>query len=225
MLLAVALASGVSCAGECVWTGGSGTWSDPANWKDGVVPGTGTDSVRFENASEITVTLGTTVRVLNVTFGTAKVTITGAGWLHVTGTNAFVDVSEGGTAWIDIISGYGAPAFCKKGAGTLRVTSKASGFKSFDVVSGKLEIATASDAFNPTALVTVKDGATVETITENQTQNDVVFWLERGATFVIGAADFFGGVFGEAGAVCRSAGHPRFPDRQAQLVAAGRLDT
>ena len=55
MTVAMGWGLGSACAGTAVWTGGSGDWSNVANWRDGALPQTG-DTVYVSNTvAEITI--------------------------------------------------------------------------------------------------------------------------------------------------------------------------
>lgn len=108
-VLLVALALGlVAQAGTCVWTGGSGRWSDPANWRDGTLPVAG-DTVYVSNTvANITINLDTAgISIASIRFegeGPVEVvgealTLTSDWYLKGTGVNNVMDYPNSRLPW------------------------------------------------------------------------------------------------------------------------------
>ena len=200
VLLATTLMSFSVFAEECEWIGGSGNWSDTANWRDGKVPRAGQDSATFANAAAIEIKMNVHCYVTSLFFRGKDVTFTrddsSTLYMDAPGT---VEVAEGTTVALNAFYGrYSSTSeFHKTGLGRLKQTASSGNFFSYEVAEGVLELATTPDAFNACSIVTVRAGAKVETSTANQTQNNVVFLLDEGAEFVAGQSDCIGGVFGK----------------------------
>ena len=76
---ALALCAAFAQGATCVWTGGSGSWSDSANWLDGGVPAAG-DTVYVSNTvANITIDIDVPgVSIASIRFeGQSAVTLTG----------------------------------------------------------------------------------------------------------------------------------------------------
>ena len=76
---ALALCAAFAQGATCVWTGGSGSWSDPANWLDGTLPAAG-DTVYVSNTvSDITLEIDSeNISIASIRFeGAGPVTLTG----------------------------------------------------------------------------------------------------------------------------------------------------
>ena len=80
----------------CVWTGGSGSWTDSANWLDGAVPSAG-DTVYVSNSvANVTIDIDVPgISIASIRFeGSGRVTLTG-NTLTLTGGWSFLDMGDG----------------------------------------------------------------------------------------------------------------------------------